>query len=102
MVPPADHDCPLRELVQEQQRRIEQLLEQSQKQAQEIAQLKKALIGPKSERAKMPSVQDALGRTPVSAQNRQARRRERAQQKSRLETVRIEHKVPDAERCCPK
>lgn len=101
MVPPDDHDCPLTELVHEQQLRIEQLLEQSQKQAQEIAQLKKALIGPKSERSKMPSVDSGLGKPPSSAQNRQARRRERAQRKQKLETIRIEHKVPDAQRACP-
>jgi transposase len=101
MVPPADHDCPLTELVQEQQRRIEQLLERAEKQDREIAQLKKALIGPKSERSKMPGVDAALGKQPSSVQNRQARRRERAQQKRKLETVRVEHKVPDAQRACP-
>ena len=102
MVPPDDHDCPLTDLVQEQQRRIEQLLERADKQEREIAQLKKALIGPKSERMKMPSVQDALGKEPVSAENRLARRREHALQKQQLDIVRVEHKVPDAERACPK
>jgi hypothetical protein len=52
-VPPDDHDCPLTELVQEQRRRIDQLLERAEKQDCEIAQLKKALIGPKSERSKI-------------------------------------------------
>jgi hypothetical protein len=66
MVPPDDHDCPLTDLVQEQQLRIAQLLERADKQEREIAQLKKALIGPKSERIKMPSVQDELGKEPVS------------------------------------
>jgi hypothetical protein len=34
---PADHDCPLTDLVQEQQRRIEQLLERADKQEREAA-----------------------------------------------------------------
>lgn len=41
MVPPDDHDCPLSTLVQEQQRRIDELLERAQEQDREIAQLKK-------------------------------------------------------------
>jgi transposase len=102
MVPPDDHDCPLSTLVQEQQKRINELLERAQKQDREIAQLKKALIGPKSERIKMPSVQAALGVEPVSAENRKARRRERALQREQLPTVRVEHRVPDEQRCCPK
>src|SRR5262252_2436723 len=102
MVPAPDHDCSLTEYMQEQQRRIDELVERTERQAQEIAQLKKALIGPKSERIKMPSVESALGTEPVSAENRHARRRERALQKQILETIRIEHKVPDAERSCPK
>jgi transposase len=102
MVPPDDHDCPLTDLVQEQQRRIEQLLARAEKQDGEIAQLKKALFGPKSERTKMPSVQDALGKEPVSADNRLARRRDNARQRQHLETVLVDHKVPDAQRHCPK
>jgi transposase len=102
MVPLPDHDCSLTEFMLEQQRRIEELLERTERQSQEIAQLKKALIGPKSERTKMPSVDAALGLEPVSAENRHARRRERALQKHQLETIRVEHKVPEAERSCPK
>jgi len=102
MAPPDDHDCPLTDLVQEQQRRIDQLLERAEKQDREIAQLKKALMGPKSERTKMPSVQDAIGKEPVSAENRLARRRQNAQEKQQLEVVRVEHKVPEAQRSCPK
>jgi hypothetical protein len=65
MVAPDDHDCPLTDLVQEQQRRIEQLMARAEKQDAEFAQLKKALFRPKSERTKMPSVQDGLGKEPV-------------------------------------
>jgi transposase len=102
MVPPDDHDCPLSTLVEEQRKRIDELLERAQKQDREIAQLKKALLGPKSERTKMPSVQAALGVEPVSAENRKARRRERALQREQLPTIRVEHRVPDEQRSCPK
>lgn len=101
-VAPPDHDCPLTELVREQQRRIEQLLERAEKQDRELAQLKKALMGPKSERIKMPSVEDSLGTKPASADSRLARRRKNALDKQQLDTVRVEHKVSDAERTCPK
>ena len=102
MAPPDDHDCPMTELVREQQRRIEQLMERAEKQDREIAQLKKALLGPKSERTKMPSVDESLGKEPTSPENRLARRRQNALGKQQLETVRVEHKVPDAQRSCPK
>jgi transposase len=102
MVPPVEHDCPLTSLVEEQQRRIDELLERAAKQDREIAQLKKALIGPKSERSKMPTIQEALGVEPVSPENRQARRRERSQQKAELPTITVEHRVPDEQRSCPK
>jgi transposase len=102
MVPPDEHDCPLSTIVEEQQKRIDALLARAEQQDREIAQLKKALIGPKSERTKMPSVQAALGSEPVSAENRKARRRERALQREQLPTVQIEHRVPDDQRSCPK
>jgi transposase len=102
MVPPVEHDCPLSDIVAEQQKRIDALLERAAQQDREIAQLKKALIGPKSERTKMPSVDEALGTEPVSPENRNARRRARAQQRAELATVTVEHRVPDEQRSCPK
>jgi transposase len=102
MVVPDDHDCPLADLVQEQRRRIEQLTERADKQERELVQLKKALFGPKSERVKIPSVEKSLGDKPVCADERLARRRERALQKQQLEVVRVEHKMPSTQRMCPK
>jgi transposase len=102
MDPAVEHDCPLTDIVAEQQKRIDALLERAAQQEREIAQLKKALIGPKSERVKMPSVDQALGSEPVTPENREARRRERAQQRADLPTVRVPHRVPDEQRSCPK
>jgi transposase len=102
LVAPPDHDCPLTELVLEQHKRIEQLLERAEKQDRELAQLKKALFGPKSERSKMPSVESALGTAPATQEARTARRREQSRKKGELPTVVLEHRVPDAQRSCPK
>jgi len=73
-----DHDCELVAVVEGQQKQIHELLEAAREQAarmsaqetrierqsREIDQLKKALIGPKTERMKMPSVAEELGKTP--------------------------------------
>lgn len=102
MAPPLDHDCELVAVVEDQQQKIEQLLALTQKQQREIDQLKKALIGPKTERLKMPAVADELGREPVSAENRAARRREQAAVRAQIQTLREVHRVPDNQRFCPK
>jgi hypothetical protein len=80
MAPAVDHDCVLVAVVEEQQRKLDALLALAERQQRELDQLKKALIGPKSERAKtkkMMSPEKALGTTtstPESAQARAGRR----------------------------
>ncbi len=95
MVPPVDHECVLTNVVEKQAAEIERL-------RREVEQLKKALVGPKSERSKMPRVEEALGTEGPSPENRAARRRERAALKAQIPTVRVEHKVPEEQRSCPK
>lgn len=95
MAEPVDHDCPLADEVVALRTIVE-------KQSRQIEQLMKALVGPKSERVKMPSVAEELGVEPAPPENRLARRRERAAQKEKLQSVRVEHKVPDDQRSCPK
>lgn len=97
-----DHDCELVAVVEDQQQKIEQLLALTQKQQREIDQLKKALIGPKTERLKMPAVADELGREPITTENRAARRREQAAVRGQIQTLREVHRVPDDQRSCPK
>src|SRR6478609_6572003 len=63
----------------------------------ELAQLKKAHIGPKSERSKMPR----LPGKPSTPEERLAKRRAQAADRAQTETVRTEHKVPLEERTCP-
>lgn len=92
---PAGHDCPVTDLVLEQHKRIEQLLARAEKQDRELAQLKKSLFGPKSERSKMPSVESALGKEAATQEERTARRREHTRKRDELPTVVLEHRVPD-------
>jgi len=90
VVPPVDHECSLLGVVAE-------LSNQLEKVKHELAQLKKAHIGPKSERSKMPRV-PTKSSTP---EERLAKRRAQAADRAQTETVRTEHKVPPEERTCP-
>ena len=85
VVPPIDHECALQGVVAE-------LCNQVEKLKHELAQLKKAHIGPKSERTKMPRVPTR----PVPPEERLEKRRANAADRAQTETVRIEHKVPAA------
>lgn len=91
VVPPVDHDCVLKDVVVTQANRIAQL-------EQDVAQLKKALIGPKTERSKMPRVDVGRKATP---EQRLATRRANAAAKQKLETVRTELKVAAEAKTCP-
>jgi transposase len=91
LVPPVDHDCSLRDIVVAMSDKIAKL-------EHELAQLKKAHVGPKSERSKMPRPPS----TPVTAEERLAKRRAQAADRAQTETVSTEHKVPVVERTCPR
>jgi transposase len=90
MVPPIDHDCALKDVVVEQANRIAKL-------EHELAQMKKALVGPKTERSKMPRV-PRPGATP---EEQLATRRENAEAKAQTQSLRVDHKVPPELRTCP-
>ena len=68
VVPPVDHDCVLKELVEELANRLAKL-------EHENAQLKKAVLGSRSEKSKMPRIKTGEPSTP---EERQKTRRERA------------------------
>ena len=89
-MPPVDHDCSLRDIVVAMSNKIAKL-------EHELGQLKKAHIGPKSERSKMPRVPTK----PPTPEERLAKRRAQAADRAQTETVRTEHKVPVEERTCP-
>ena len=86
-MPPVDHDCSLRDIVVAMSNEIAKL-------KHELAQIKKAHIGPKTERSKMPRVPAK----PPTPEEQQATRRARAADRAQTETVRTERKVPPEER----
>jgi len=90
VVPPVDHDCVLKDLVEDLANRLAKL-------EHENAQLKKAVLGSRSEKSKMPRIKTGAPATPEQVQKT---RRDRAAAKAQAPTVRVEHKVPDAERQC--
>ena len=103
MAPVVDHDCALTAFVLEQQKKLDALVALADRQQREIEQLKKALIGPKSERSKkMASVDKAIGKPPSTPEEKLARRRANAKARENLEVVTVEHKVPDDQRSCPQ
>jgi transposase len=91
LVPPVDHDCVLSGVVAEMSNELAKL-------RHELAQLKKAQYGRKSERSKMPPVPAK----PVAPEERLAKRRANAADRAQTKTVRVEHKVPVEQRTCPK
>ena len=92
VIPTVDHDCVLKDIVVELSNKLAKL-------EHELAQLKKAHVGPKSERRKMPRPDPAQCAT---AEQQLATRRARAQAKVEIETVTVPHRVPDAQRSCPQ
>jgi len=91
MVPPVDHDCSLMPVLVEMSNELEKL-------RHEVAQLKKARYGPRSERTKMPP----LPAEPVTAAEQLATRQSNARDKAQIQTLRTEHKVPAEQRVCPR
>ena len=90
VVPKVDHDCVLQEIVSDLANRLAKL-------EHENAQLKKAVLGSRSERSKMPRIKTGAPATP---EEQLKTRKERAAAKAQTPSVRIDHKVPDDERRC--
>ena len=86
MVPPVvDHDCALKDFVVQLSNRLARL-------EQENEQLKKALLGSRSEKSrKLPRPTSTL----VSKEQQKETRRARAAAKADAPTVVVEHKVPE-------
>jgi transposase len=90
VVPPVDHDCVLKEVVVEQANEIAKL-------KHEMEQIKKALLGSRSERSKMPRIKTGPAKTP---KDRQRTREERAAAKAQVPEVTTHHPVPPEQRKC--
>ena len=102
-MPPIDHECAMTAFALEQTKKLDALMALAERQQREIDQLKKALIGPKSERSKkMAAIARSIGKTPATPEEKLARRRENAAARKELAVEVVEHKVPDEQRTCPK
>ena len=92
VVPPVDHECVLQDVVVALSNELAKL-------KHELAQLKKAHVGPKSERQrKMPAIK---GEAPTPEQQL-ANRRARAAARAEIATETTHHAVPADQRACPK
>jgi transposase len=89
VIPKVDHECVLQEVVTDLVNRLTKL-------EHENAQLKKAVLGSRSEKSKMPRIKAA----PPTPEEQQKTRRERAAHKAQVPTIRMDHKVPDDARRC--
>lgn len=98
---PEDHHCPWREEAEALREDLDCVASKLGKVETELEILKRHVFGRKSE--KMPSVKQQLrvgeGRNSPAAT---AKRRERAAEKAQLPEQLIHHRVPEAERHCPK
>ena len=74
----------------------------------EVRRLERELLGPKTERIKVPPADRDLGLTPSDEELAQRReeaarkRRENALKRASLPTEEVNHPVPDADKLCPK
>lgn len=90
----AEHQCEWREKAEALAKELASLRAQFEK-------LKRQLLGPKSE--KMPGIEKELRQEkPVDFEAALRTRRERRKAKAALKQVKTEHRVPEAERRCPK
>ena len=89
---PQDHHCPWREEAEELRAELDAVNGR-------LAALERHVFGKKSE--KMPPMSREVAKKPTRAEITKARA-ERAAAKANVPTETVEHKVPDAERTCPK
>jgi transposase len=98
---PEDHHCAWREEAEALRDDLDGVTSKLSKVEEELEILKRHVFGRKSE--KMPPVKDQLrvgdGRNSPAAT---AKRRERAEEKSQLPEQLVHHRVPEADRQCPK
>ncbi len=92
---PDDHDCGWKSLASELQEKLASI-------EAKMAAMERRVLGPKSE--KMPPMdREVRKRRPVDPASTRATRRKNAELRAtRVVSEEVVHKVPDAERKCPK
>lgn len=113
---PLDHFCPWREEAERLGKEAERLGQQLDKHAAlieaqqraltkldlELAQLKRHVVGPQTEKIPPPESEIDKTRPPRDSDAAQRKRRERAEERAAaVETKEIEHRVSDDQRRCP-
>lgn len=94
-----DHDCSWKRYASEQSKELESVRKKLDEQAAELAAIKQALFGKKTEKHKLPPPLPATKKAPADTKaQREARR---AQRDASLETDIVSLPVPESERCCP-
>src|SRR5438067_1767588 len=97
-----DHDCEWRDEAERLRDELAELKTSVEQIRAEMDSLKRRLLGPKTE--KLPpighEVRKKVGPDPAAAQ--EARRANAKLRSARVVTERIDHKIPDDERKCPK
>jgi transposase len=100
---PDDHRCPWRDEAERLAALVVELQAALNSLGQEVAQLRRQVVGPKTEKIPPPESELDDGRQPRDSDAAQRKRRERAEQ--RAATIETEHhkcSVPDEQRRCPR
>ncbi len=100
---PDDHRCAWRDEAERLAAIVVELQTALNRMGQDLAQLKRQVVGPKTE--KIPPLESELrdGREPRDSDAAQRKRRERAEQRAAtIETQHHQHRVPDDQRRCPR
>ena len=98
----ADHDCEWRDEAERLRGQVDELKTAVEQIRAEMESMKRRLLGPKTEKIKPigHEVREKVGIGPAAAQ--EARLANAKLRSARVVTERVEHKVPDGERKCPK
>jgi hypothetical protein len=96
------HDCEWRDEVERLWGQVDELKTTVEQIRAEMESMKRRLLGPKTEKIKPigHEVRDKVGVDPAAAQ--EARLANAKLRSARVVTERVEHKVPDDQRKCPK
>jgi transposase len=103
MGPPADdHDCGWKTRATDLEAKLEATSAKLDEMVTKMAAMERRILGPKSE--KLPPIdREVRKQRPVDPEAIQATRRQNAELRAtRVVTEEVPHKVPDAERTCPK
>src|SRR4051794_1066416 len=100
--PPDDHDCGWKTRATDLEAKLEETAAKFEELATKMAAMERRILGPKSE--KLPPIdREVRKERPADPAATQATRRKNAELRAtRVVSEDVPHKVPEAERTCPK